>query len=137
MAVFIIQTLLITKKKAEEKSMKNNVKTIKPNKTNKLATYRKAIITSSLVAILLASSTISALAAPDGVDVSSMSTVTNVIFWIVRVAIGACTLLPGILHIAQGSSNQDDRLKNSGIMACVVGVACIGALEVIKGVAFS
>ena len=120
--------------------MKNNVKTIKtnkPSKASKLATYRKSVITSALAAMLIASSTISALAAPDGVDVSSMSTVTNVIFWIVRVAIGACTLVPGILHIAQGSSNQDDRLKNSGIMACVVGVACIGALEVIKGVAFS
>lgn len=117
--------------------MKNNVKTIKTNKTSKLATYRKAVITSSLVATLVASSTISALAAPAGVDVSSMSTVTDVIFWIVRVAIGACTLVPGILHIAQGVSNQDDRLKGSGITSCVVGVACIGALEVIKGVAFS
>lgn len=114
--------------------MKNNVKTIKPNK---LATYRKAIITSSLVAILLASSTINALAAPTGVDTSSLDSVIEVIFWIVRVAIGACTLAPGILHIAQGSSSQDDRLKNSGIMACVVGVACIAGLEVIKGVAFS
>lgn len=117
--------------------MNNNVKTIKTNKTSKLATYRKAVIASSLVAILLASSSISALAAPPtGVDVSSMNTVVEVIFWIVRVAIGACTLVPGVLHIAQGASNQDDRLKNSGITSCVVGVACIGALEVIKGVAF-
>lgn len=134
MAVFYINFII---KKAEEKIMNNNVKTSKTSKTSKLATYRKAVITSSLVAILIASSSISALAAPPtGVDVSSMNTVVDVIFWIVRVAIGACTLVPGVLHIAQGASNQDDRLKNSGIMSCVVGVACIGALEVIKGVAF-
>lgn len=114
--------------------MKNNVKTIK---TNKLTTYRKAVITSALIAMLVATSTISVAAAPDGVDTSSMNTVIEVIFWIVRVATGACTLVPGILHIAQGSSNQDDRLKISGIMSCVVGVACIAGLEVIKGVAFS
>lgn len=112
---------------------KNNLKTIK---SRKLSTYRKTAITLSLVATMVAISTISALAAPAGVDTSSMDTVIEVIFWIVRVAIGACTLVPGVLHIAQGASNQDDRLKNSGIMSCVVGVACIAALEVIKGVAF-
>ena len=117
--------------------MNNNVKTIKTNKTSKLATYRKAVITSALIAMLVATSTISVAAAPDGVDTSSMNTVIEVIFWIIRVAIGACTLAPGILHIAQGSSNQDERLRNSGIMSCVVGVACIGGLEVIKNVAFA
>lgn len=117
--------------------MKNNVKTIKTNKANKLATYRKAVITSSLIAVLVAVSNISVLAAPDGVDVSSMSSVTNVIFWIVRVAIGACTLVPGLYLIAQGVSNEDNRTRNSGITSCVVGVACIAGLEVIKGVAFA
>ena len=91
--------------------MKNNVKTIKTIKTNKLATYRKAVITSSLVAILLASSTVSALAAPEGVDTSSMSTVTDIIFWLVRIAIGACTLVPGLLHVAKGHSNEDERMR--------------------------
>lgn len=129
----VVFSFIILIKKAEEKLMKNNVKTIK---TNKLATYRKAVITSSLVATIVATSTINALAAPPGVDISSMNTVVEVIFWIVRVAIGACTLVPGVYHIAQGVSNQDDRTKNSGITSCVVGVACIASLEVIKAVAF-
>lgn len=117
--------------------MNNNVKTLKTNKTSKLATYRKAVITSSLVAMLVATSTISVAAAPEGVDTTSMNTVIDVIFWIIRVAIAICTFAPGILHIAQGSSNQDERLRNSGITTCVIGAACIGALEVIKGVVFS
>ncbi|MEE1282856.1 MAG: hypothetical protein UHK60_11530 [Acutalibacteraceae bacterium] len=116
--------------------MNNNVKTIKTNKTSKLATYRKAVITSSLVAMLVATSTISVAAAPAGVDTTSVSTVVDVIFWILGIAIAACTLLPGLLHIAQGSSNQDERLRNSGIMTCVIGVACIAALPVIRTLIF-
>ena len=117
--------------------MNNNVKTIKTNKTSKLATYRKAVITSALIAMLVATSTISVAAAPDGVDTTSMNVITEIIFWIVRVAIGGCTFIPGILHIAEGSSNQDERLRNSGIRTCVIGGACIGGLEVIKNIAFA
>lgn len=117
--------------------MKNNAKTIKTIKTNKLATYRKAVITSSLIAMLVATSTISVAAAPAGVDTTAMNVITEIIFWIVRVAIGACTFLPGIINISEGSSNQDERLRNSGIRTCVIGGACIVGLEVIKNIAFA
>lgn len=113
--------------------MKNNVKTIK---TSKLAIYRKAVITSSLVAAMVAASTINALAAPAGVDTSSMNTMIDIIFWVIGIAIAGCSVVPGLYHIAQGVSNEDNRTRNGGIATAIVGVACIAALPVVKTLLF-
>ncbi|MEE0264684.1 MAG: hypothetical protein UD936_03565 [Acutalibacteraceae bacterium] len=113
--------------------MNRNEKIIKTTKTIKFTKFRKAVITASLVATVIATSTISVYAdAPAGVDTTSMGGVMDIIFWIVGIAIGASALIPGLYHISQGVSNDDPRTRNGGIAACAVGIACIVALPAIK-----
>ena len=54
---------------------------------------------------------------------TTMSTMVNIVFWIVRVIIVAFAI-PGIIKIVQGQSDENPRDRNAGIATVITCGAC-------------
>lgn len=70
-------------------------------------------------------------AAPDGVKTSTMNTLVDVVFWIIRIAILIIGGGPALIKVVQGQTNDEKSERNSGIVALVVTGACFAATFVI------
>ena len=64
---------------------------------------------------------------PTGVGTTEMSTLVSIAFWIVRIILGAGGLITAFIKIGQGISDEDERKRNSGIVALIATIALIGA----------
>jgi hypothetical protein len=69
---------------------------------------------------------------PEGVNTTSMNTLSNIVWWVVRIAVAAIVGIPGIIKTAQGISNEDNRERNMGLAQILIGGALIGATFAIK-----
>lgn len=107
--------------------MKNKMK----SKLLKAITTFTSVSTAASAAMIQAG----AVAAPAGTDTSSYNTISDIVFWIVWVALGAMAL-PCLFDLVKGQTEDDMRKRNSGIIGLVVAGACIGVSAVIKNVAF-
>lgn len=114
-------------------------KTSKQVKIERIARkVQKYITTASFVAMLVAISSICAFAATDnsapaGVKTDTMNSLGDIIWWVVRIAIGAIAI-PAVIKIAQGQANTDARERNEGIVTVLVVAAVFGATFVIETV---
>lgn len=80
---------------------------------------------------------LSASATPAGADTSAMNSMLDVVFWIVRILIGAIGGIPAFVKIVQGQTDEDPRTRNSGIVALVITAVLIGAISIIRTTFFS
>lgn len=72
--------------------------------------------------------------APDGTGgTTTMNSIVNVIFWIVRAAILGIGGIPAILKIVQGQTDENPRDRNAGLAALVITAFAFGATFLIKG----
>ena len=96
----------------------------------KLHKFQKAVSVAGFTAAMLAASSMSVFAAntensaPANVSTTTMSTMINIIMWIVRIAILAIGGIPGLIKIVQGQQEENPRDRNNGIVSVVIaGVA--------------
>ena len=116
------------------KIIENGTVTEKTNKQisreRKLHKFQKAVSVAGFTAAMLAASSMSVFAAntensaPANVSTTTMSTMINIIMWIVRIAILAIGGIPGLIKIVQGQQEENPRDRNNGIVSVVIaGVA--------------
>ena len=96
----------------------------------KLHKFQKAVGVAGFTAAMLTASPLSVFAAntensaPANVNTTTMSTMINIIMWIVRIAILAIGGIPGLIKIVQGQQEENPRDRNNGIVSVVIaGVA--------------
>lgn len=92
---------------------------------NKIASKAKTLLTNAAaLACSISMLTVSAAAAPAGVDTSTMDTLVTLIFWAVRLIILAVGGIPSLVKIVQGQADKNPRDRNAGI----AGVAITGII---------
>ena len=69
--------------------------------------------------------------APAGTKTSTMTTLVNIVFWIIRVAILIIGGGPALIKIVQGQTDENPRDRNAGIGALVVTGAAFAATFVV------
>ena len=114
-------------------------KTAKQVKTERTVRKVQKYITVALtVMMVLAVSSIMVFAtdpdntAPSGVSTTTMSGLSAIIWWLVRVAVLAIGGIPAVIKIVQGQSDEDSRVRNAGIATLIVTAAAFGATFAIQ-----
>ncbi len=64
---------------------------------------------------------------PSGVDTSSMDGIVSIVFWLVRIIVGAAGAIPSIIKLVQGQTDDNTRDRNAGITGLVITFAGIAA----------
>ncbi|MDR0828515.1 MAG: hypothetical protein LBN95_00170 [Prevotellaceae bacterium] len=63
---------------------------------------------------------------PADVDTGKLGAIISIVFWLVRIIIALVGIIPAIIKIVQGQSDENPRDRNSGIAAAGVAAAAIG-----------
>lgn len=63
----------------------------------------------------------------NGVKTSTMSTLIGIVFWVVRAIILIVGLVPGLIKVVQGQSDENPRDRNNGLATIVVAGAAFAA----------
>jgi hypothetical protein len=63
---------------------------------------------------------------PADVDTGKLGSIISIVFWLVRIIIALVGLVPAIIKIVQGQSDENPRDRNSGIASAGVAAAAIG-----------
>ncbi|MDD6490223.1 MAG: hypothetical protein PUG48_10530 [Clostridia bacterium] len=115
-------------------------KTSKQVKTERrIRKFQKYVSVATFAAVILVISSMCVFAAddnaaPDGVKTSTMSSLANIIWWLVRIAIAAIGGIPAVIKIVQGQSDENPRDRNAGIATLLITAACFGATFAIDSV---
>jgi hypothetical protein len=70
---------------------------------------------------------------PADVDTGKLGAIISIVFWLVRIIIALVGMVPAIIKIVQGQSDENPRDRNSGIAAAGVSAAAIGVSFAIEG----
>lgn len=97
---------------------------------------RKKLIVAVWMIILSSFFSLNAFAAPAGVDTSKVDFLTDVVFWIARIAIAASGGIPACQKIVQGRADENPKEMNAGIATLVVTGAVFGATFALKSALF-
>ena len=119
------------------------VKTAKQVKTERTVRKMQKYITVALtVMMVLAMSTVMVFAtgesttsdntAPANVQTATMSGLSTIIWWLVRVAVLAIGGIPAVIKIVQGQADENPRDRNAGIATLVITAAVFGATFAIQ-----
>ena len=118
------------------------VKTAKQVKTERTVRKVQKYITVALtVMIVLAISSVMVFAtdgttsdntAPSNVQTATMSGLSTIIWWLVRVAVLAIGGIPAVIKIVQGQADENPRDRNAGIATLVITAAVFGATFAIQ-----
>ena len=115
------------------------VKTAKQVKTERTVRKMQKYITVALtVMMVLAISSVMVFAtdpdnnAPEGVSTTTMSGLSDIIWWLVRVAVLAIGGIPAVIKIVQGQADENPRDRNAGIATLVITAAVFGATFAIQ-----
>ena len=119
------------------------VKTAKQVKTERTVRKMQKYITVALtVMMVLAMSSVMVFAtgesttsdntAPTGVQTETMSGLSTIIWWLVRVAVLAIGGIPAVIKIVQGQADENPRDRNAGIATLVITAAVFGATFAIQ-----
>ena len=115
------------------------VKTAKQVKTERTVRKMQKYITVALtVMMVLAMSSAMVFAtdpdnnAPEGVSTTTMSGLSDIIWWLVRVAVLAIGGIPAVIKIVQGQADENPRDRNAGIATLVITAAVFGATFAIQ-----
>ena len=117
-------------------------KTTKQVKTERTVRKVQKYITVALtVMMVLAMSSVMVFAtggttadnsAPSGVQTTTMNGLSDIIWWLVRVAVLAIGGIPAVIKIVQGQSDENPRDRNAGIATLVITAAVFGATFAIQ-----
>ena len=114
-------------------------KTAKQVKTERTVRKVQKYITVALtVMMVLAISSVMVFAtdpdnnAPEGVSTTTMSGLSDIIWWLVRVAVLAIGGIPAVIKIVQGQADENPRDRNAGIATLVITAAVFGATFAIQ-----
>ena len=119
------------------------VKTAKQVKTERtIRKVQKYITVALTVMMVLAMSTVMVFAtgesttsdntAPANVQTATMSGLSTIIWWLVRVAVLAIGGIPAVIKIVQGQADENPRDRNAGIATLVITAAVFGATFAIQ-----
>ena len=119
------------------------VKTAKQVKTERTVRKVQKYITVALtVMMVLAMSSVMVFAtgggttgdnsAPTGVSTTTMNGLSDIIWWLVRVAVLAIGGIPAVIKIVQGQADENPRDRNAGIATLVITAAVFGATFAIQ-----
>ena len=70
--------------------------------------------------------------APTGVSTTTMNGLSDIIWWLVRVAVLAIGGIPAVIKIVQGQADENPRDRNAGIATLVITAAVFGATFAIQ-----
>ena len=117
-------------------------KTTKQVKTERTVRKVQKYITVALtVMMVLAMSSVMVFAtggttadnsAPSGVQTTTMNGLSDIIWWLVRVAVLAIGGIPAVIKIVQGQADENPRDRNAGIATLVITAAVFGATFAIQ-----
>ena len=119
------------------------VKTAKQVKSERTVRKMQKYITVALtVMMVLAMSSVIVFAtgggttgdnsAPTGVSTTTMNGLSDIIWWLVRVAVLAIGGIPAVIKIVQGQADENPRDRNAGIATLVITAAVFGATFAIQ-----
>ena len=122
-------TKIITKESGEivTKTSKQLKTERRIRKFQKIASVTTAVVLMLIVSSLTVFATTGDNTAPSGVQTSTMNGLSNIIWWVVRVAVLAIGGIPAIIKIVQGQADENPRDRNAGIATLVVTAAVFGA----------
>lgn len=117
-------------------------KTGKQVKTERrIRKFQKYVSVAAFAAIILVISSMCVFAegegdnsAPAGVQTTTMSSLSTIIWWVVRIAVLAIGGIPACVKIVQGQADENPRDRNAGIATLVVTAAVFGATFAIEKV---
>ena len=87
------------------------------------------------IAMLMNGMCITAFAAeeaPADVQTGTMSSMVDIVFWVVRIFILIAGGAPGIMKIVQGQADENPRDRNNGLVLLVITGAAFGATFAVK-----
>lgn len=104
------------------------------NKTlqNTIKRMQKITFVASIITTIMLMSTITAFAAPAGVNTTTMSSLVGIVMWVVRGAILFIGLIPAIIKFVQGHQNEDARERNGGLAGIAIAGVAIAATFAIE-----
>ena len=120
------------------KVMTKTAKQVKTERTvRKVQKYITVAITVMMVlsmssVMVFATGTTADNSAPSGVQTTTMNGLSDIIWWLVRVAVLAIGGIPAVIKIVQGQSDENPRDRNAGIATLVITAAVFGATFAIQ-----
>lgn len=116
-------------------------KTSKQVKTERrIRKFQKYVSVATFAAVLLVISSMCVFAAgegdnsaPAGVQTSTMNSLADIIWWLVRIAVVAVAI-PSVIKIVQGQADENPRDRNAGIVTVLIAAAIFGATFAIESV---
>lgn len=108
----------------------NNIKKVtKKNKSINSAVKKMQKITfvASIITTIMIMSTMTAFAAPQGANTTTMNSLIGIVMWVVRGAILFIGAIPALIKVVQGHQNEDNRERNGGLVGIAIAGVAIGA----------
>ena len=90
------------------------------------------VLAMSSVMVFATGGTTADNSAPSGVQTTTMNGLSDIIWWLVRVAVLAIGGIPAVIKIVQGQSDENPRDRNAGIATLVITAAVFGATFAIQ-----
>lgn len=115
-----------------EKQVKKERTVRKVQKYITVALTVMMVLTMSSVMVFATGGTTGDNTAPNGVSTTTMSGLSDIIWWLVRVAVLAIGGIPAVIKIVQGQSDENPRDRNAGIATLVITAAVFGATFAIQ-----
>lgn len=113
---------------------------LKDNKRKKqecfIKAMRKAAFVCSSVSTVMTMATATGFAAttstPSGADTSTFNSLLDIVLWVVRGAVLIIGIIPALIKIVQGQSDENTRDRNNGITSIVISGLILAATFAIK-----
>lgn len=95
-------------------------------------TVMMVLAMSSVIVFATGGGTTGDNSAPTGVSTTTMNGLSDIIWWLVRVAVLAIGGIPAVIKIVQGQADENPRDRNAGIATLVITAAVFGATFAIQ-----
>ena len=121
----------VTVKTAKQVKKERTVRKVQKYITVAL-TVMMVLAMSTVMVFATGASTTSDNTAPANVQTATMSGLSTIIWWLVRVAVLAIGGIPAVIKIVQGQADENPRDRNAGIATLVITAAVFGATFAIQ-----
>ena len=122
----------VTVKTAKQVKTERTVRKVQKYITVALTVMMVVAMSSVMVFATAATAATADNSAPANVQTTTMNGLSNIIWWLVRVAVMAIGGIPAVIKIVQGQSDENARDRNAGIATLVITAAVFGATFAIQ-----